>query len=114
MEGKAMKGQIKFNTAKLLAESMLFDLSELGCYVRLATHYWVKGALPEDNLTLAKLSGCTLGEFKKVWPRVSSQFELDKTGLLSCPALDSQRAAAEKKSQTARASAHARWRKGEG
>jgi uncharacterized protein YdaU (DUF1376 family) len=109
-----MKGQIKFNTAKLLAESMLFNLSELGCYVRLATHYWVKGELPKDNLTLAKLSGCTLGEFKEVWPRVSDQFEANETGELTCPSLDYQRAAAKKKSETARASANIRWGKGEG
>ena len=91
---------IKFKTTDLLADSMLFSMNELGCYIRLATHYWVRGRLPTDDLTLARLAGCSLGEFKDVWPKVSAQFEETDTGL-KCPSLDKEMAAAKKKSKKA-------------
>ena len=102
---------IKFNTTELLADSMLFSMKELGCYIRLATHYWVKGDLPSDNLSLARLAGCSLGEFKDVWPKVSSQFKETTNGQLICPSLDEEKKAAKRKSKKARASANARWGK---
>lgn len=102
---------IKFDTKKLLADSMLFTISELGCYIRLATHYWVTGTLPGDHLTLARIAGCSLGDFKAAWAKVSTQFEKNDKGGLTCPELDAERKAIRKKSKQARASANARWRK---
>ena len=106
---------IKINAQGLLSDAsmVLFTLSELGCFIRLKCHYWRAGELPADTLSLAKLAGCTLGQFQDVWPKVGQHFEETDQGTLSCRELDEARQKAEQTSDRMRKVANARWKKKE-
>lgn len=104
---------IKINAQGLLSDSsmVLFTLSELGCFIRLRCHYWREGALPSDTLSLAKLAGCTVGQFRDVWPKVGQHFEETENGKLACHELDEARQKAAMASDRMRKVANARWKK---
>ena len=104
---------IKINAQGLLSDSsmVLFTLSELGCFIRLRCHYWREGALPSDTLSLAKLAGCTVGQFRDVWPKVGQHFEEMENGKLACHELDEARQKAAMASDRMRKVANARWKK---
>jgi len=104
---------IKINAQGLLSDSsmVLFTLSELGCFIRLRCHYWREGALPSDTLSLAKLAGCTVGQFRDVWPKVGQHFEEKENGKLACHELDEARQKAAMASDRMRKVANARWKK---
>ena len=106
---------IKINAQGLLSDSsmVLFTLSELGCFIRLRCHYWREGALPSDTLSLAKLAGCTVGQFRDVWPKVGQHFEETENGKLACHELDEARQKAAMASDRMRKVANARWKKEE-
>ena len=104
---------IKINAQGLLSDSsmVLFTLSELGCFIRLRCHYWREGALPSDTLSFAKLAGCTVGQFRDVWPKVGQHFEETENGKLACHELDEARQKAAMASDRMRKVANARWKK---
>lgn len=106
-----MSSIIKFNAQDLLSDSdmVLFTPSEMGCYIRLVSHYWLKGELPTDVSALAKLSGCSIGHFKDIWPRVSEQFVVSDEGVITCPSFDKQRSKAKQKSERMSQTAKKRW-----
>ena len=107
--------KLKLDAQGLLSDSstVLFSLSELGCFIRLRCHYWREGVLPADTLSLAKLAGCTVGQFQGVWPKVGQHFEETENGKLACRELDRDREKAEQKSDRMRKVANARWKKRE-
>ena len=107
--------KLKLDAQGLLSDSsmVLFTLSELGCFIRLKCHYWREGELPADALSLAKLAGCTVGQFKDVWPKVGQHFEETERGTLSCRELDEARQKAAMVSDRMRRVANARWKKKE-
>jgi len=106
-----MSKDIKFDARSLLsdADMVLFSLSELGCYIRLKSHYWLNGELPSDALSLSRLAGCTLGQFQSCWPKVGEHFEETESGTLACPSLDSERKKAAKLSERMSRVARVRW-----
>ena len=108
-----MREEIKFNAQNLLSDSdmVLLSLSELGCYIRLKSHYWLTGELPSETLSLAKLAGCTIGQFQNVWPKVGQHFEKTDNGTLFCPDLDSARKKVAKTSERMSKVANARWKR---
>lgn len=108
-----MNSDIKFDARGLLsdADMVLFTLSELGCYIRLKSHYWINGNLPSDNLSLARLAGCSVGQLQDVWPKVSQHFVPSDNGTLVCPELDKARKKATKTSERMSKVAKARWEK---
>jgi len=110
-----MKIEMKLDAQRLLSDSnmVLFSLSEMGCFVRLRCHYWRSGELPSDTLSLARLAGCSVGQFQDVWPKVGQHFEEMETGKLACRELDRDREKAEQKSDRMRKVANARWKKKE-
>ena len=105
--------KLKLDAQGLLSDSstLLFSLSELGCFIRLRCHYWREGVLPADTLSLAKLAGCTVGQFQGGWPKVGQHFEETERGTLSCRELDEARQKAERISARMRKVANARWKK---
>jgi len=107
--------KLKIDAQGLLSDTnmVLFSLSELGCFIRLKCHYWREGVLPADTLSLAKLAGCSVGQFQDVWPKVGQHFEKTEEGTLSCRELDEARQKAEAKSDRMRKVANARWKKTE-
>ena len=107
--------KLKLDAQGLLSDTnmVLFSLSELGCYIRLKCHYWREGGLPADTLSLAKLAGCSVGQFQDVWPKVGQHFEKTENGTLTCRELDRDREKAEQKSDRMRKVANARWKKKE-
>jgi len=107
--------KLKLDAQGLLSDSstVLFSLSELGCFIRLRCHYWREGALPSDTLSLAKLAGCTVGQFQGVWPKVGQHFEETENGKLACRELDEARQKAAMVSDRMRRVANARWKKKE-
>jgi|TARA_R100001082_G_C4344618_1_gene151720 uncharacterized protein YdaU (DUF1376 family) len=106
---------IKFDARGLISDSdmVIFSLSELGCYIRLMSHYWLNGELPKNSISLAKLAGCSIGEFKEVWPKVSQHFDEGPEGF-SCPGLDESRGKAKEMSDRMSNVAKARWSKRRG
>ena len=108
-----MKNDIKFDARSLLsdADMVLFTLSELGCYIRLKSHYWLNGNLPSDSMSLARLAGCSVGQLQDVWPKVSQHFLSTDNGTLACPELDKARKKANKTSERMSKVANARWKK---
>jgi len=107
--------KLKLDAQGLLSDSstVLFSLSELGCFIRLRCHYWREGVLPADTLSLAKLAGCTVGQFQGVWPKVGQHFEETENGKLACRELDEARQKAAMVSDRMRRVANARWKKKE-
>ena len=105
--------KLKLDAQGLLSDSstVLFSLSELGCFIRLKCHYWREGELPADTLSLAKLAGCSVGQFQDVWPKVGQHFEKTENGKLACRELDEARQKAERTSDRMRKVANARWKK---
>ena len=108
-----MSKDIKFDARNLIsdADMVLFSLSELGCFIRLKAHYWINGDLPSDALSLAKLAGCSLGQFQDVWPKVGQHFEENEAGKLICPELDKAKRKAVKLSERMSEVAKCRWRR---
>ena len=108
-----MREEIKFDARSLIsdADMVLFTLSELGCFIRLKAHYWINGDLPSDTLSLAKLAGCTIGQFQNVWPKVGQHFEENEGGKLICPELDKAKRKAVELSERMSEVANARWKK---
>jgi uncharacterized protein YdaU (DUF1376 family) len=106
---------IKIDPSKMITDTtmLLFTLSELGCYLRLQCHCWQAGKLPTDTLSLARLAGCSVGQFQDVWPKVSRFFEETDDGHLTCPAIEQDRRKAKKQSDRMRKVANARWGKKE-
>jgi len=61
-----------------------FSLAERGAYSDLLFVEWEVGPLPNDPVRLARLIGCTIEEFKEVWPAICGKFDdcRDGTGSL--------------------------------
>ena len=107
-----MKAKLKIDANELLTNPKLLvlTLAELGCLLKLRCHYWNAGQLPKDPLSLSKLVGCPLGEFKHLWPKSSSYFKLNREGKLICRYLEEARAYALATSQRMRDAANVRWK----
>ena len=107
-----MKAKLKIDANELLTNPKLLvlTLAELGCLLKLRCHYWNAGQLPKDVLSLSKLVGCPLGEFKHLWTKLGAYFKETKEGKLICPDLAGARADALATSQRMRDAANVRWR----
>ncbi len=107
-----MKAKLKIDANELLTNPKLLvlTLAELGCLLKLRCHYWNAGQLPKDPLSLSKLVGCPLGEFKHLWPKLRAYFKLNREGKLICRDLEEARADALATSQRMRDAANVRWK----
>lgn len=107
-----MKAKLKIDANELLTNPKLLvlTLAELGCLLKLRCHYWNAGHLPKDSLSLSKLVGCPLGEFKHLWPKLRAYFKLNREGKLICRDLEEAREDALATSQRMRDAANVRWK----
>jgi hypothetical protein len=107
-----LKAKLKIDANELLTNPKLLvlTLAELGCLLKLRCHYWNAGHLPKDPLSLSKLVGCPLGEFKHLWPKLRAYFKLNREGKLICRDLEAARADALATSQRMRDAANVRWK----
>ena len=106
-----MTNEITINAKSLISDSnmVVMNASEMGCYIRLLCHCWDSKELHSDDRSLAKLAGCSLGEFKAAWPKISVHFNRNEDGNLFCPVLLGQRLKANKKRKLMKKAADARW-----
>jgi uncharacterized protein YdaU (DUF1376 family) len=107
-----LKAKLKIDANELLTNPKLLvlTLAELGCLLKLRCHYWNAGHLPKDPLSLSKLVGCPLGEFKHLWPKLRAYFKLNREGKLICRDLEEAREDALATSQRMRDAANVRWK----
>lgn len=103
-----MKKKITFNTQDLMADGVVFSLAELGCFIRLATQYWVKGYLPTDTISLSRIAGCSVGQFQDAWVNVKTLFYEDDN-ILRCRPIEENMRKARERSIKAKNSADTRW-----
>lgn len=98
-----------------LAATRHMTLEERGGYMDLLCHAWNSDRpLPKDPQRLAALMGCTMREFRKVWPAVSQKFAEVEGGYIN-PRLEAERQKSQglrtKASEKAATAAQARWEK---
>lgn len=82
--------------------------AEAGAYVKLLCFCWIEDSLPNDCDQLARLIGMPPAWFRRVWPRVSSCFEVVNDRLRH-KRLDHERAKQRAYRASRRASADVRW-----
>lgn len=91
-------------------------LAETGAYIKLLCHQWDKGQLPADAQKLHRLVGATTAAEQEAVNNVLSKFET-KGKHLANPRLEAvrntQKQYRDKRTQSARKAAQARWAKGE-
>jgi len=93
-----------------IAATRQFSLAERGAYTDLLFLSWEIGPLPKDLARLARLIGCDRTEFASVWPVIRDKFTETAEGLVNIR-LEEHRAESMQRSESARASANARWKK---
>ena len=92
---------------------ILMTLAERGAYVTLLAHQWKEGSIPSDKHSLARIMRVDSDEFDAVWQNVKQRFVEHQTAKkrLVNPRLDDERCKAANKSESAKRSIEARWKR---
>lgn len=67
------------------------SLQECGLYIRLLCRCWNDGAIPDDAERLARMTGATPNEIKRIWPAVRTCFQDRGDGWFVHGRLDKER-----------------------
>jgi uncharacterized protein YdaU (DUF1376 family) len=60
-----------------LKDTMHLDAAEHGAYLMLLMHYWVNGALPDDDRKLSAISRCSPSEWPRIRETIADFFDID-------------------------------------
>jgi len=63
-----------------LTDTISWDISEVGVYFRLLCAEWLNRELPNDQVELARIAGCSPKRFQKVWSKINFKFQENDTG----------------------------------
>ncbi len=72
----AAKKSLLIDAPEHLANTIRLSAAEHGAYVRLLLSYWQDGPLHDDDAVLARITGTTLSEWKKVRPAIQDFFDV--------------------------------------
>lgn len=56
-----------FYAADFEIDTRAYTVEAVGAYIRLLIHQWINGSVPQDELQLARIAGCTPDEFVGLW-----------------------------------------------
>jgi len=57
-----------------------WTIEEIGIYQRLLLTEWVNGGLPNDEVRLARIAGCSTKKFQKWWTTIKIKFRVNGNG----------------------------------
>jgi uncharacterized protein YdaU (DUF1376 family) len=96
-----------------LVDTAGLTLEQQGAYVRLLSHQWIEGPLPDNEKELARRLAVTVSVFRRLWGRISEFFPSQEDGRLGNPRLEQirreQQEFHEMRSKFGRMGAEARW-----
>lgn len=95
----------QFYAQDFLVGTFEFTAEEVGGYIRLLSHQWDKGGLPNDDKKLLQLSGIKA----KALPAIKAKFSLSEDGLLRNPRLEKERNKQIEFAEKRRDNANKRW-----
>lgn len=102
----------KFYAADWLADVLDLNLAERGAYITFIAWAWKRDKpLPLDSKLRANILGVTPRQLQPIWRSVADHWEETPDGFIN-PRLESERTKARKRSESATASAGARWNGG--
>ena len=91
-----------------------WTVDEIGIYQRLLLTEWVNGGLPNDEVRLARIAGCSLKKFQKGWRIIKFKFTQNGDNLLVNKRLENVREQQAKyrelQSEKGKLSAEKRWK----
>ena len=102
----------QFYARDWLVDTIHLSLAEQGAYIRLLSHEWVEGPLPNNAQEVARRVGVPVDEFTHLWVKLERFFPLTN-GLLANPRLEELRTTTEAYHKQRRHAGHlgakARW-----
>lgn len=90
---------------------IVMSLAERGAYITLICSCWLEGTLPSDVNRLARLCGCPLSAFRKIWPALAPCFRRRGTDRLVHPRLERERQKQAEYKQRQSDASRKRWDK---
>lgn len=80
-----------FYAKDFMLGTVTMSLAERGAYITLLAYQWDHGSVPLDPAALARICGCSAGQFQAVWRVVASKFKVGAGGLLRNVRLEVER-----------------------
>jgi|SRR5688572_22989003 len=81
----------QFYPGDFLVSTTTMSNAQVGAYIRLLSHQWVNGGIPQDVVSIAKIMHEIVPTAGRLFAGISSKFVLDSDGLLKNPRLEEVR-----------------------
>src|SRR4030095_5113747 len=101
----------QFYAGDFLVSTTTFSNEEVGAYIRLLSHQWVNGSVPDDLRALAQILHTSSCVTQRIWQKISPKFSRGTDKLLRNPRLEEVRQKHYEFIELQAAKPHKRWSK---